>query len=69
MLTCSAEDLIVFKLFAFRPRDLANVESVVMRRGSELDWDYIERQPAPLAEVKESSGIMEALARLRRTRG
>ncbi|MGA3241646.1 MAG: nucleotidyl transferase AbiEii/AbiGii toxin family protein [Bryobacteraceae bacterium] len=67
--TCSAEDLIVFKLFAFRPRDLADVESVVTRRESELDWDYIERQLAPLAEVKESPGIMEALARLRRTRG
>jgi hypothetical protein len=67
--TCSAEDLIVFKLFAFRPRDLADVESVVTRRGSELDWDYIERQLAPLAEVKGSSGIMEASARLRRTLG
>jgi hypothetical protein len=56
--TCSAEDLIVFKLFAFRLRDsahgrlfesikgsnLADVESVVTRRESELDWDYIERQ-------------------------
>jgi hypothetical protein len=67
--TCSAEDLMVFKLFAFRPRDLADVESVVARRGSELDWDYIERQLAPLAEVKESSEIMEALARLRRALG
>jgi hypothetical protein len=67
--TCSAEDLMVFKLFAFRPRDLADVESVVTRRGSELDWDYIERQLAPLAEVKESSAIMETLARLRRAPG
>jgi hypothetical protein len=29
-------------------RRRTDVESVVMRRGSELDWDYIERQLAPL---------------------
>ena len=58
---------IVFELFAFRRRDLADVESVVMRRGTVLDWDYIERQLALLTEVNESSEIMEALARLRRS--
>jgi hypothetical protein len=65
--TCSSEDLVVLKLFAFRPRDLADVESVVIRQGGGLDWEYIEQQLAPLAEVKEPSEIMEALARLRQT--
>jgi hypothetical protein len=65
LLTCSAEDLIVLKLFAFRARDLSDVESVVLRRGSDLDWEYIERQLAPLAELKDSTDIMGALARLR----
>jgi hypothetical protein len=52
---------------AFRPRDLADVETVVIRQGCGLDWEYFEQQLAPLAEVKESSEIMAALARLRQT--
>jgi hypothetical protein len=67
--TCSAEDLMVLKLFAFRPRDIADVESVALRRRAELDWAYIERQLAPLAELKESHDIMRTLAQLRRKVG
>lgn len=62
--TCSAEDLIVLKLFAFRPRDLLDVETVAIRQGDRLDWNYIETNLAPLADVKEEPGIMKALARL-----
>lgn len=65
--TCSAEDLIVFKLFAFRQRDLADVETVVTRQRGRLDWEYIEKHLAPLAEIKDSPEIMDTLARLPRT--
>lgn len=64
--TCSAEDLVVQKLFAFRARDVADVESVALRMRGRLDWDYIASQLGPLAEVKEEPEIMERLAELRR---
>jgi hypothetical protein len=57
---------IILKLFAFRPRDVLDVETVVVRQRDTLDWEYIERQLEPLAEVKEQPEIMDALARLRR---
>lgn len=63
--TCSAEDLIVLKLFAFRPQDLADVQSVVELRGKSLDWDYIDENLSPLAEAKDEPGIMREFFRLR----
>ncbi len=62
---CSAEDLIVMKLFASRVIDLRDAESVVTRQGGALDWTYMETQLQPLAEVKQDSGMLENLARLR----
>jgi hypothetical protein len=67
--TCSAEDLIVFKLFAFRPQDLVDVESIAARQGKLLDWTYILENLTPLAEVKDEPAIMNTLARLRRMYG
>jgi hypothetical protein len=62
--TCSAEDLIVLKLFASRPLDIRDAEGVVIHHGKTLDWPYIEAQLQPLAEAKESPEIMTALRRL-----
>lgn len=55
----------MLKMFALRPRDIADVESVTSRMGKELDWSYIEINLAPLAEAKEAPEIMRALADLR----
>lgn len=63
--TCSAEDLIVMKLFASRAIDLRDAETVAIRNRKSLDWEYIERNLQPLAELKEAPEIMTALARLR----
>jgi hypothetical protein len=63
--TCSAEDLIVQKLFALRPRDLADVEGIATRMRGRLDWQYVETQLRPLAELKEEPEIMACLSRLR----
>lgn len=44
--TVTAEDLIVYKLLASRPRDLEDVRAVLAtqeRAGRALDWSYIER--------------------------
>jgi hypothetical protein len=63
--TCSAEDLIVLKLFASRPLDIHDAESVAIRQKDRLDWDYIEEQLRPLANVKDQPEILQALVRLR----
>jgi hypothetical protein len=65
LLTCSAEDLIVQKLFAFRTRDIADVEGIVVRQRRLLDWTYIEEHLGPLAEIKEQPEIMAVFSRLR----
>ena len=64
--TCSAEDLMAFKLFASRPLDIRDAEGVALRHGKELDWQYVEDQLRPLAEAKEEPEILSQLARLRR---
>jgi hypothetical protein len=63
--TCSAEDLIVFKAFADRPKDWFDVEGVVIRQGPHLDWSYILTELRPLAELKEAPDIVPRLERLR----
>jgi Nucleotidyltransferase of unknown function (DUF6036) len=63
--TCSAEDLIVMKLFASRPIDLQDAEGVVIRNRPQLNWSYIQEQLQPLADAKEEPEIMDELARLR----
>jgi hypothetical protein len=61
--TCSAEDLIVLKLFASRPLDIRDAEGIVIRNRDHLDWSYIEDQLRPLVEVKQDPGILDTLAR------
>jgi hypothetical protein len=52
--TCSAEDLVVLKAFADRPRDWADIEGILIRTGSRLDWHTIEAELQPLCEAKEA---------------
>ena len=63
--TCSAEDLMVMKLFAARPIDIRDAESVAVRHAGVLDWPYIEEQLAPLAETKDDPAINRELIRIR----
>ncbi len=63
--TCSAEDLMVMKLFASRPIDIRDAEGIALRNDQKLDWRYIEEQLTPLAEAKEDPEILRALVRLR----
>ena len=62
--TCSAEDLIVFKSFADRLQDWADVENILSVQDS-LDWNYIDLQLEPLVEVKEAPEILTKLQKLR----
>lgn len=62
----TAEDLIIHKLFAARPRDLEDAESVVRRRRQTLDWTYLEKWARAFAEVPGSEGMPAAVGKLRR---
>ncbi len=66
LLTTSAEDLIVMKAFAARPKDWVDVEGIVIRQGEAIDWNYIEHHLQPLVTLKEEPEILEHLARIRR---
>lgn len=48
----TAEDLIIHKLFAGRPRDVDDAASVVRRKGPDLDWDYLRYWAAEFAQVE-----------------
>ena len=63
--TCSAEDLIVMKLFASRAIDIRDAEGVAVRNDNTLDWSYIEEKLTPLAEAKEEPDTLRQLARIR----
>ena len=63
--TCSAEDLMVMKLFASRAIDIRDAEGIAVRHEKALDWRYIEEQLTPLAEAKEDPAILWEFARIR----
>jgi predicted nucleotidyltransferase len=63
--TCSAEDLIVLKAFADRLRDWADIETVIIRQGSRLDWNYILAQIKPLCELKNDLEIEKKLFQMK----
>jgi hypothetical protein len=63
----SAEDLLIFKVLAFRARDLDDAATVMERRFKELDWKYVHRWACELrmenllrqmvAEYMKASGL------------
>jgi len=55
LVTCSAEDLIVLKVFAGRDKDWLDVEGVAIRQGTRLDVALIRRELAPLLELKDDA--------------
>ncbi len=62
---CSAEDLMVMKLFAGRAIDLRDVESVAIRFGRKVDWEYVETNLLPLLEAKEDYSALSLFKRLK----
>lgn len=63
--TCSAEDLIVYKAFADRQKDWADIEGILIRQRHCLDMEYIEKQLKPLTELKESPHLLRRLHEMR----
>jgi len=62
----AAEDLIIHKLFAGRPRDLEDAIGVVARRRDSLDWDYLERWALEFSAVPGREEMPRQVADLRR---
>lgn len=60
IVTCSAEDLVIYKLVAGRARDVADIEGIVRRHGAGLDVDRIRRYGALFAELKEEPDLLRA---------
>jgi len=63
--TCSAEDLVVLKAFAARPRDWTDIEGVLVRQADHLDWSYVREQLVPLLELKDAPELWDELERVR----
>lgn len=64
ILTCSAEDLVVYKAFAGRDQDWLDIEGVIARQGPGLDTALVLAEAGPLLELKEAPAALERLRRL-----
>jgi Nucleotidyl transferase AbiEii toxin, Type IV TA system len=60
----TAEDLLLLKLFAGRPRDIEDAEGIVRRKGTQLDWLYINRWATEFAQVRGREHLTELVDRL-----
>ncbi|MFQ5678771.1 MAG: nucleotidyl transferase AbiEii/AbiGii toxin family protein [Gemmatimonadota bacterium] len=61
----TAEDLLLHKLFAGRPRDLEDAATIVRRQREKLDWQYLERWVGEFATVPGREGLPDLLRALR----
>ena len=62
----TAEDLILHKFFAGRPRDLEDVRGVVRRKGPELDWEYMRHWAAEFALIPGHESLPAQIEQLQR---
>lgn len=67
--TASAEDLIVMKAFAARPKDWVDLEGILIRQSGRLDWHYVETHLRPLVKLKEEPAILGRLTTMREQLG
>jgi hypothetical protein len=49
------------KSFASRGQDWVDIEGIIVRQTGKLDWDHIQRQLRPLAELKGAPEILQQL--------
>ncbi|MCX8097630.1 MAG: nucleotidyl transferase AbiEii/AbiGii toxin family protein [Casimicrobiaceae bacterium] len=63
--TCSAEDLIVHKVFAARPQDWVDVQAILRRQGDRLNWAQIETELEPLLDLLEVPERLDILRKMK----
>jgi hypothetical protein len=56
--TASAEDLVVMKVFAGRPRDLEDVRGIAVRQGSRLDRSLVRTELLELSTLAERTDLL-----------
>lgn len=61
----TAEDLLLHKLFAGRPRDLEDAAGVVRRKGPDLDWEYLARWAREFAVIPGREDLPDQVEALR----
>lgn len=64
LVTCSAEDLVVHKVFAGRDLDWGDVERVLTRQYGKLDLPQIRAELKPLLELKGAPESLDKLERI-----
>ena len=69
LFTCSAEDLIVHKVYAARDQDWDDVDRVFSVQRERLNVPQILRELEPLSLLKEDGGIITKLDHMLRKRG
>lgn len=67
--TCSAEDLVIYKLVAARDQDLVDVTGIVRRQGTKLDAARIRHWGAQFAELKEDPDLLRPFEEARQRAG
>ncbi len=63
---CSAEDLILYKMISTRNKDRVDVESIILRQGSQLDDRYVESWLAQFEQALDGSTLRKEYRRLRK---
>ena len=67
--TCSAEDLLVHKVFAGRGLDWLDIERILQRQNRKLDFKLIFEELRPLLELKEEPENEDKLRELMKREG
>lgn len=61
---CTADDLFIMKLFAARPKDILDAESIAIRQAGKLDKARIIRHLTELSELKEEPAILASAQKI-----
>jgi hypothetical protein len=64
LITCCAEDLVVYKAFANRDLDWLDVKGILQRQGATLNIELIFEELRPLLQLKEEPEIEERLQKM-----
>jgi hypothetical protein len=64
IVTCSAEDLTVLKVFAGRPQDWLDIEGLIVRQGTRLNRSLVLEELRPLLALKEDPQSEQVLLKL-----
>lgn len=57
--------LVVFKAFADRPQDWLDLEGIIVKSRSRIDWDFVQAQLRVLLELKDDLSALDRLNALR----